>query len=61
MSEPARQTLLADYPAVIDIPVAWGEMDALGHINNSRYFVWCEQSRIDWLDSMGESDYLSGS
>ena len=39
---------------------AWGEMDALGHINNSRYFVWCEQSRIDWLDSMGESDYLSG-
>lgn len=39
---------------------AWGEMDALGHINNTRYFVWCEQTRIAWLESMGEMDYLSG-
>ena len=30
-------TPLADYPVVIEIPVAWGEMDAYGHVNN---IVW---------------------
>lgn len=28
----------ADYPVVIEIPVAWGEMDAYGHLNNIVYF-----------------------
>ena len=30
----AMHTPLADYPVVIEIPVAWGEMDAYGHVNN---------------------------
>ena len=41
------------------IPV-WGELDALGHMNNTRYFAWCEEARIAWLATMGEIDYLSG-
>jgi len=24
---------LADCPVVVEVPVAWGEMDAFGHVN----------------------------
>ena len=34
------------------IPVRWGDMDALGHVNNARYFTYAEQARIEWLDSV---------
>jgi acyl-CoA thioester hydrolase len=30
--------LLPGYPVAIDISVAWGEMDAFGHVNNVAYF-----------------------
>ena len=26
--------LLKGYPVITEIPVAWGEMDALNHVNN---------------------------
>jgi len=32
--------------------IEWGDMDALGHVNNSRYFDYFQQSRIDWLESI---------
>jgi acyl-CoA thioester hydrolase len=31
------------------IPVRWGDMDAMGHVNNTVYFRYMEQARIDWL------------
>ena len=34
------------------VPVRWGDMDALGHVNNARYFTYAEQARIEWLDSV---------
>ena len=34
----------------------WGDMDALGHVNNTVYFRLLEQARISWFDSNG-SDY----
>jgi acyl-CoA thioester hydrolase len=37
------------------IPVRWGDMDAMGHVNNTVYFRYAEQSRIEWLESMGFS------
>jgi acyl-CoA thioester hydrolase len=37
------------------IPVRWGDMDALGHVNNAVYFRYIEQARINWLDSFGLS------
>jgi acyl-CoA thioester hydrolase len=30
-------------------PIRWGDMDALGHVNNSVYFRYMEQARIEWL------------
>ena len=35
------------------IPVLWGDMDALGHVNNTRYFVWFESARIDYFGRIG--------
>jgi acyl-CoA thioester hydrolase len=29
--------------------VAWGDMDALGHVNNARYFDYFQETRIEWL------------
>ena len=33
-------------PVVIEIPVAWGDMDAFGHVNNTVYLRWFESGRI---------------
>jgi acyl-CoA thioester hydrolase len=30
------------------VPVRWGDMDAMGHVNNTVYFRYMEQARIDW-------------
>ena len=35
------------------IPIRWGDMDAMGHVNNTLYFRYMEQARIEWLESFG--------
>jgi acyl-CoA thioester hydrolase len=35
------------------IPIRWGDMDAMGHVNNTIYFRYMEQTRISWFDAMG--------
>lgn len=34
-------------------PIRWGDMDALGHVNNTVYFRYMEQARVEWLDRLG--------
>jgi acyl-CoA thioester hydrolase len=34
------------------IPVRWGDMDAMGHVNNTVYFRYMEQARISWFESL---------
>ena len=29
--------------------IRWGDMDALGHVNNVTYFRYLEQARIEWV------------
>lgn len=33
--------------------VRWGDMDAYGHVNNTVYFRYFEQTRVEWLERMG--------
>lgn len=33
------------------LKVRWGDMDAFGHVNNTVYFRYMEQTRIDWLET----------
>jgi len=37
----------------MDIPIRWGDMDAMGHVNNTIYFRYLEQMRISWFDALG--------
>ncbi|SFU98757.1 acyl-CoA thioester hydrolase [Paenacidovorax caeni] len=33
--------------------VRWGEMDAMGHVNNTVYFRYLENARIAWMEAIG--------
>lgn len=37
----------------VTIPVQWSDMDALGHVNNARYFSWFESARIALFRRVG--------
>ncbi|EKO3929760.1 acyl-CoA thioesterase [Vibrio fluvialis] len=43
------ENLIQDFPVLTEIPVAWGEMDALQHVNNVVYFRYFETARIDYF------------
>ena len=36
-----------------ELPIRWGDMDAMGHVNNTVYFRYLETVRIDWMHSNG--------
>jgi acyl-CoA thioester hydrolase len=35
------------------VPVRWGDLDAMGHVNNTVYFRYFETVRIEWLRTLG--------
>jgi len=39
-----------EYPVTIQIPVAWGDMDAFQHLNNIVYFRYFESARISYFE-----------
>lgn len=44
--------LISAYPVVIEIPVAWGDMDAYEHVNNIMYFKYFESVRISYFEKI---------
>jgi acyl-CoA thioester hydrolase len=50
---PPVSELLAGFPVVIEVDVAWGEMDAFQHVNNTVYFRWFESARIAYFRRVG--------
>ncbi len=34
------------------IPIRWGDMDAMNHLNNASYFRFMETVRIDWFHAI---------
>jgi acyl-CoA thioester hydrolase len=43
------EDLLKDFPVVTEVQVAWGEMDALQHVNNAVYFRYFESARLEYF------------
>ena len=43
------------------IEVRWGDMDALGHVNNATYFTYFEQARISWFRTLTGGAVMSRS
>jgi acyl-CoA thioester hydrolase len=35
------------------VQMRWGDMDAMGHVNNTLYFRYMEIVRLDWLFKLG--------
>jgi acyl-CoA thioester hydrolase len=31
------------------VTVRWGDMDAMGHVNNAQYFTYCESARMSYF------------
>ncbi|MES2957313.1 MAG: thioesterase family protein [Pseudomonadota bacterium] len=42
------------------MPIRWGDMDAMGHVNNTLYFRYMEVVRLEWLFEIGASPNPSG-
>jgi acyl-CoA thioester hydrolase len=38
---------------LLRMPIRWGDMDAMGHVNNAVYFRYLEQARIEWFTEIG--------
>ncbi len=47
---------LAGYHVVVEIPIAWGEMDSMNHVNGVVYFRYIETSRFEYFAKMGFLD-----
>ena len=41
------------FPVLTKVTPYWSEVDALGHINNARYFTWFEEARMALLAEIG--------
>ena len=50
--------LLAVYPVVIETPIAWGQMDAFQHLNNTAYFRFFESGRIAYFERLNFLEYM---
>lgn len=52
------EKMIEDYPVVIEIPVAWGEMDSLQHVNNIVYFRYFESARMAYFNRIDIWSYM---
>jgi acyl-CoA thioester hydrolase len=60
MTSAAKADPLRGFPTVVIVNVAWGELDALGHVNNTVYFRYFEDARIAYLDAVGFGGATAG-
>lgn len=47
-----RQPTRSDYAHFVPIRVKWGEMDSLGHVNNTFFYRYAEDGRIDYIHTI---------
>ena len=40
---------------ITKMPIRWGDMDAYRHVNNTMYFQYMEQVRVEFLETIGYS------
>jgi acyl-CoA thioester hydrolase len=41
------------YPVQLEVPIAWGDLDAFGHVNNTVFFRWFESARMAYFERIG--------
>jgi len=45
---------------VTEVPLRWGDMDAMAHLNNVMYFRLMEEARIQWFRQFGFATLPTG-
>ncbi|HZR37218.1 MAG TPA: thioesterase family protein [Nevskia sp.] len=56
MNAPKREPRREDFRQFMPMTVRWGDMDAIGHVNNVQYFRYGESGRIAYFDALQEED-----
>jgi acyl-CoA thioester hydrolase len=41
------------YPVQLSVSVAWGDLDAFEHVNNTVFFRWFESARMAYFERIG--------
>lgn len=44
--------LIGEYTVSVELPIAWGDMDAFQHVNNTVYFKLFESVRISYFEKI---------
>jgi acyl-CoA thioester hydrolase len=50
----------SDFAHFVSLPVQWGDMDAMGHVNNVIYFRYVESGRVAYFDAIDATEGLGG-
>jgi acyl-CoA thioester hydrolase len=50
-------SLLAAYPVIVELSVAWGDMDSYRHVNNVVYFRYFENARLEYFRRLDWFEY----
>ena len=51
--------LISAYTVAIEIPIAWGDMDAFQHVNNTVYFKLFESARISYFEKLDFFEFMN--
>lgn len=47
-----KPDVLKDFKVLHQQVVSWGDMDSMQHVNNTKYFYYCESARMDFIREM---------
>lgn len=42
------------------VRVRWGDVDSMGHVNNAKYFTYCESARMSYFAAVGMDAFREG-
>ena len=42
------------------VRVRWGDVDSMGHVNNAKYFTYCESARMSYFAAIGMDAFRDG-
>ena len=46
------------FEVVIELPVVWGEMDSMQHVNHTVYLKWMEAARFSYFEGIDMQEHM---
>ena len=57
----SSEGLLGNWPVSTEIPVQWGDLDALNHVNHTVFLTWMETARMLYFYEVGMMELYENS